>query len=252
VRTRYYRCSGCRFLFADVDATAAARFYRDVYPRLARLANRPERRLPLFARFLDRLPAVRPLRLLDVGCGDGQFLALARARGIDASGFEVSPDLAAAAYEQSGAPVSSGDLPDLSAAGSFDLVTLWNVLDQAADPAALARRSRALLRPAGTIFVRVPNGAVHAPLMRVASALGSPAALSAIARLTPFHPYVFRPRDLRELLLRAGLGHVHLAGSRPTPGALRSLLAAAAGAAERLTGGALILSPSLEAYATRD
>ena len=43
------------------------------------------------------------------------------------------------------------------APGSFDVVTMWDVLEHVADPPAFLRRASALLREGGYLFVNVPD-----------------------------------------------------------------------------------------------
>ena len=95
------------------------------------------RRSQHFRRFLKG--AGRPGKLLDVGCGYGFFLRLAQEAGWEAIG--VDPDPQAVAYARSTLRVEAlqGDLRDLDFADhSFDLVTLWNVLDYVPDPIPLS------------------------------------------------------------------------------------------------------------------
>jgi SAM-dependent methyltransferase len=106
------------------------------------------------------------LRVLDVGCGDGAFLNLMRAEGAQTFGVEIDPRAALHAASR-GHAVWLGDLGDALDAfgGSFDLVTMWDVLEHLTDPGSvlatasqgLAERGRlVLLTPAmGTVYDRV-------------------------------------------------------------------------------------------------
>lgn len=70
----------------DFEAPYFRRVYRD-YP-----AQNPDRKLAFYRRIIEEwAPSVRPLELLDLGCGPGRFLAfLDRAGGVRASGTDVS------------------------------------------------------------------------------------------------------------------------------------------------------------------
>lgn len=101
----------------------------------------------------------RPGRVLDVGCAAGYFLAVMQERGWDVLGLEPSEAIRAVARERLGADAVRGGLlddPGLAPA-SFDLVTLWDVLEHIPDPVAALARARELLRPGGKLLVETQN-----------------------------------------------------------------------------------------------
>ena len=69
-------------------------------------------RVPLRLRFLKRL--LRPGRLLDVGCGTGEFLYYARQFGWEGIGLDISPFAAQRAREVTGLKVHEGTIGDFS------------------------------------------------------------------------------------------------------------------------------------------
>ena len=96
-------------------------------------------------------------RVLEVGSGDGKFLARMRARGLDAWGIEPSPAACAAARALGVETLCAGvDSAEVEPA-SQDAVVLWHSLEHLDDPAEALRRIRGWLRPAGTLIVAVPN-----------------------------------------------------------------------------------------------
>jgi 2-polyprenyl-3-methyl-5-hydroxy-6-metoxy-1,4-benzoquinol methylase len=100
-------------------------------------------------------------RLLDVGCGDGHFLAFMRQRGWEVWGSEISEIACRYAVATLGMPVERilcGDfltapLPE----ASFDLVTLFDVLEHLDRPREVLRKCGRLLKPGGVLFLQVPN-----------------------------------------------------------------------------------------------
>jgi SAM-dependent methyltransferase len=97
--------------------------------------------------------------VLDLGCGTGPFLAVARARGFtDLTGVEPAPAAAAAARQRSGAVVHQAALEEAPLPeGRHALVTLWDVVEHLAAPGDALARAAALLRPGGLLAVATPN-----------------------------------------------------------------------------------------------
>jgi len=97
-------------------------------------------------------------RLLDVGCAFGFFLDMARGAGFDVKGIEVSGPLAAQAAARYGLDVEIGALADVrEPPGSFDVVTMWDVLEHCADPLDTLKQCAGLLKPSGLFLARVPD-----------------------------------------------------------------------------------------------
>ena len=101
-------------------------------------------------------------RVLDVGCGTGEFLSYLKENGFDTTGIEPSSDAVAAA-ESRGLAVHNATLEEFvehhrsSGIGTFDAITLLNVLEHVPEPAQVVEIIKPLLNPEGIICVRVPN-----------------------------------------------------------------------------------------------
>ena len=144
------------------------------------------------------LPLVRGKRLLDVGAAYGFLVAAARERGFDAIGVEPVPQCAEFARRELGVEVRRGTVEesDLPIA-SFDVVTLFDVIEHLADPVRTLSRVRELLRPGG--LVAVETGDCEALLARVCGSrwyFYDP----------PQHVTFFTRASLALLLARAGFG----------------------------------------------
>jgi 2-polyprenyl-3-methyl-5-hydroxy-6-metoxy-1,4-benzoquinol methylase len=111
-------------------------------------------RLHTFRRDLRELERyARPGRLLDVGCHIGLFVEVAQEAGWDAWGVEPS-HWAARRAETRGLRVLHGALDDVDLTeGSFDAVTMWDVIEHLTDPLGALRRCRELLKPGGIVAV---------------------------------------------------------------------------------------------------
>ncbi|MBF0146471.1 MAG: class I SAM-dependent methyltransferase [Magnetococcales bacterium] len=97
----------------------------------------------------------RSVRILDMGCGDGQFLVFLRHQGYaKVMGLEPESARRANAVQRGVAVVAEMDeLP----AGRFDVIFLWHVLEHVNAPLAFLGALRTKLAPGGTIIVSIPN-----------------------------------------------------------------------------------------------
>jgi SAM-dependent methyltransferase len=96
-------------------------------------------------------------RLLDIGCGDGSFLAEMRKAGWDVEGIEPDPSAAAVARATGisviDEPLESAELP----LQSFDAVTMNHVVEHFHDPVEALGITHRLLKPGGILWIVTPN-----------------------------------------------------------------------------------------------
>lgn len=163
-----FRCTSCRLWFLDPLPTPeeVASFYPKDYACYEDLQKPPGSRLVRLAREIGLRRLTRPVdrlmeapgRLLDVGCGTGAFLAAMRDRGWDVRGVEPNRSAANHARGRLGLAVHEGALASgLFPPRSFDVVTLWHVLEHLPDPADTLRTVAGLVRPGGWLVLAVPH-----------------------------------------------------------------------------------------------
>jgi 2-polyprenyl-3-methyl-5-hydroxy-6-metoxy-1,4-benzoquinol methylase len=102
---------------------------------------------------VPRLP--EEARILDVGCGSGDFLAAAKERGLRPKGIDVSEDGARKCREKGFDAISGNFLTDDLGEG-FDAVTMWDVIEHLRDPGEFFERVQEVLRPGGLFIGKVP------------------------------------------------------------------------------------------------
>jgi SAM-dependent methyltransferase len=156
--------------------------------------------------FMARFVAGRSGRLLDMGCGLGFFLKrVAASADWSVHGCEVSPVAAKYCREVQRLPdVACEPLADYHGAdASFDIVTMWDVLDHLAAPDPVLRRCHGLLKNDGLLFIRTPNIRIQLPRARLNKLLSQNG--DAPAGLQPFdHQHHYSASSLRRLLTRNG------------------------------------------------
>lgn len=97
-------------------------------------------------------------RLLDFGCGSGEFLRLMSSRGWSVTGLDSSSRAVDRIRQELGLNALVGSLPHLDLEPeSFDVITMWHALEHVHEPVALLREARKLLAPGGKLVIAVPN-----------------------------------------------------------------------------------------------
>jgi 2-polyprenyl-3-methyl-5-hydroxy-6-metoxy-1,4-benzoquinol methylase len=136
-------------------------------------------------------------RALDVGCAAGFCMQALRLRGFDVYGVEVSATIAAHAIDHFGFDtVHVGELQSAPwEEQSFDLITMWDVVEHVVDPHALLLSARRLLKPGGLLVLETQD--IES---RFARALGPRWHHYKHAE----HIYHFTPGSVRRLLTGAG------------------------------------------------
>ena len=110
------------------------------------------------------LPLPAGKRVLDVGCGAGWFLRIAKQLGAETFGIEPSA-FGARNSRAAGIDVFNGTVEDyLQSQGNdrrFDVITANHVIEHAPDPVKTLQGMRSLLAPGGLLWMSVPNAASH-------------------------------------------------------------------------------------------
>ena len=178
----------------EKQAHLRARIWRDRLQRVARLAPPPG-------------------RLLDVGCGTGDFLRTARDRGWDVQGTELSRDAIETARAD-GLSVVGGEIWEAALpTASFDVVTSWHVLEHVPDPRRFMGEIHRILRPGGRLILATPN--LDDRIFRLAYLLARgrwPRFYEAGER--EVHLFFFSIKTLRRLVSTAGFTSIQIGFDR--------------------------------------
>jgi SAM-dependent methyltransferase len=166
---RLLECQDCGFLtmFPQPNDQELAKIYGEGYT----LMQASEEAKLHFAA-LKRATATRYLeligryrghnsgRLLEIGCGSGDLLAVASSMGYQVTGVEYSPHSCAEARQRLAGKgeIIQGEIGALAdRARSYDVCVLSDVIEHVRDPRAFLNQIYALLVPKGVIFIATPT-----------------------------------------------------------------------------------------------
>jgi len=157
-----------------------------------------------FSRFLElfmRVPAmpklVRKGKILDVGCGSGDTLALFQLVGWDCYGLDIDKSAINVAHKRGiknalfGSYEAMKKYPD----NFFDVVRFYHVIEHLPNPSDCLKLVRRKLKPGGEIIIGTPN--IGSLIARIAKQYW-------YNLDSPRHLYLFTPTTLQKLLLKNG------------------------------------------------
>jgi 2-polyprenyl-3-methyl-5-hydroxy-6-metoxy-1,4-benzoquinol methylase len=206
------RCRGCNLVYVNprLDAQVVTGGYSDAEDPLFVAQN--DARIHTFKRTLQGILKKLKLsasgkRLLDVGCAGGAFPAAARDVGFDVVGVEPSRWLTEFARRTYGIDVRQGILEgNMFPPQSFDVITLWDVIEHLPEPTETLKLVQSLLKPGGMLFVNYPD--IHSVAARI------------MGKRWPFwlsvHLLYYTPETMKAQLRRTGFEPLWFASGWPS------------------------------------
>ncbi|MEK7449980.1 MAG: class I SAM-dependent methyltransferase [Planctomycetota bacterium] len=224
------RCRDCGLVYVNPRPTPEqlVRFYEQYFPpasenlwqkQMKYIFQKEGRRI--IEAMADKTKAVD---VLDIGCGMGFFLSLLKKENYRCYGIEISPTAADFARRHLNLNITQNTLlesgfPD----NSFDVITLWYVLEHVPNPKEILQKVRHLLKKDGLVIIRTPQLNVRMDqwlfrLIRLRRILPS--------RLTgwieksflinpPRHLYDYKADHLRRLMAQLGFKKIKIINSYP-------------------------------------
>ena len=206
---QFVRCSGCQVIFRKQIKPQET---KTVYQTDSYQAVQPQHKFRegVFQKNIQEIEKVKGVgRILDVGCGEGKFLDIARNHGWETYGVELSPMAFKKAKKELNLDIFLGELSEARYPGSyFDVVTLFNVLDQLPSPLDELSEIYRILKDRGLLIIRVPNATFHVNLFRM---------MESLEPQLVFHLYCFTPMTIKFLLQKLGYENVSVSNSNLTP-----------------------------------
>lgn len=147
-----------------------------------------------------------PGRILDVGCGSGDFMHVAGSMGYTVEGIDIS-QASAEICKARGLNARAGNFLTESFSSKFDLITMWDVVEHLRDPAPFLLRAVSILSARGCIFAKIPGFGE----LSVGLSNRWPRAAGALLG-APSHVQYFDQESLSTLLSRTGFQFEWISG----------------------------------------
>lgn len=177
-------------------------------------------KIHLFKSNLRRLERYIPKkgRLLDLGCGYGIFLKMAKDSGWQVEGVEIAQSACRYAREVLGLKVFGVTLKEVRFPDSyFDAVTLWELLGELCNPKEELKEIKRVLKPTGLIALRLHNADFHVALQLFLKKFAHPEKRLGLLP-TVFHNYNFSPKTIKMMLKEVGFQDIRIYVSEFTTG----------------------------------
>ena len=208
-----FHCSNCQLRFTQnvPDALGIGKYYKSenyishtntskglvnsIYQLVRKRATKQKRIL------IERTTGIKNGDLLDIGSGTGYFAAEMKNANWQVEGLEPDADARKVAKEVNSIQLSSSDNFYQLQEQSFDVITLWHVLEHVHDLKNYIGQIKKLLKEKGRLFVAVPNyQSLDAEVYKEFWA----------GYDVPRHLYHFTPNSMKHLMESEGLKIVEL------------------------------------------
>lgn len=204
LKDRLVRCKKCGFVYVSprLKYDLVMRGYANAADEV--FVSQSKGREKTFRKSLNIIEAHRKNqrgRIFDVGTANGSFLKVAKDSGWEVAGCEPSRWMNSCCKEHYGIEVSPGTIFDAGHPNeSFDLVTLWDVLEHTSEPMKVIRECKRILRSCGLLVLTYPDiGSLVARLMGRKWVF-----------LLSVHYYYFTRRTIAAALEKCGFAIVHM------------------------------------------
>jgi SAM-dependent methyltransferase len=191
----FVRCFRCRLVRTSPRIASAdvPRYYAQAYDYASREQSLAEQLAnPTFGFRASRLGRfAHGRRFFEVGCGDGNFLAVLQNSGWSVRGCETSVAGAQAARQRHGLDIDIAAFDELHIDGAYDAIGAYHVLEHLYDPRPTLSAIASALRPGGIVHLQWPN-------IRCLDALLAGRHWWGLG--PPQHVHFYEPRHMRALL----------------------------------------------------
>jgi SAM-dependent methyltransferase len=162
----YYRCPNCTFLILDPHLTSeeqtkiydAPEYHTDLSQPVKNSFLNKVLNLKIFKSYEQYVQqwSENKKKLLDIGCGNGEFALSMKNKGYDVYGMDPYPQAVQRTSAKIGAErVFSGFIKDLTQ--QFEIITMWHVLEHTDPPSSDLQVISSKLTANGKFIFEVPS-----------------------------------------------------------------------------------------------
>lgn len=207
------KCAKCKLVFSPVvptDEELSKYYEKYAYEGVSELSPITTIR---FREWLKKFERFRKLnKILDVGCGRGEFLEEAQKFGWNVTGSEYS-ETAVNILKAKNITVISGDIEEYSTTDYFDVIVSIEVVEHLKNPLQNVNKMFSLLRPGGLLFLTTPNrksltGVIIKSRWRVFE--------------YPEHLFYFSCNSMNSMLVKTGFSDVKIKTTGISPAAIKN------------------------------
>lgn len=162
----YHRCSECYSLYTKphIREGVLSSLYNDgtyqVYQdKLVGKSEKIRQKILEKRKFkqIGKLLKKKSISILDIGCGSGTFLELCKQNKWRVEGVDPSPTASKKILEKYNIKVHQKDFNDIKFNKTFDVITLWGVLEHMSDPIYAIQNAKKILKKGGLLVFEVPS-----------------------------------------------------------------------------------------------
>ena len=158
---KFIKCDECGLVYTDLilstiklQETYSEQYFRENYHNVL------SSKISFFKEILEFIESQTKKvgKLLDVGCGVGTFLEIAKTKKWDAIGVEISNSAIRNTQKKKNLEVYEGSIELLPRQyKDFDLITAWDVIEHVEDPVDFLLHINKILKKDGILVLKIPN-----------------------------------------------------------------------------------------------
>lgn len=201
-------CRNCGFLFVRLIPTSRmwaedniekiGAYYASHYSQTPSKFHYGLSKIIGYLKLTGKDNTVTSSRLLDVGCGNGEFLLICRDKGFNITGVEQSQSAIQLCRRRGLSNIHATDLDDMS--DTFDVITLFDVAEHLEDPKSFFKKIFRRLNSDGIIYIETPRRSIIDAYINILGII-TPIRNN---RLSREHVQLYSDKSLRTLLEDSG------------------------------------------------